>query len=281
MRYAIEGPNPLLNREDLDRPSFDSYLTPGSETEDGNAELLIVLRLRFIPVYTHIAGNKVADADGYLHDIVDWAQPEWLRFKKGALKVANDVWNGELWLWTPRWFDELNYPASRPRVHPNVRCSLRVCEAAGPADAHACVRVVRLPGRDGTGGFFRSNFTLWDSSDLDVLTAQPAELGGEVVTRVPVAHEVGHLLGLHHIGDTQHVGTCASIHHSTWTGDDVYGNNARAAPWIGRNVMGLGNVIHAVNARPWIERMVRHTDGRTKRSDWKAAAARLDPMLLT
>jgi hypothetical protein len=42
----------------------------------------------------------------------------------------------------------------------------------------------------------------------------------------------------------------------------------------------MGTVIHDVNATPWINRMVLHTQGKTEPRDWKAMAVKIGPKLL-
>jgi hypothetical protein len=273
MRNAIDpGSNPLLGKEELDKPCFSSLLLNAPNGGTGLAELIIILRIQFVPVSSLTDGPRYADADGILHEIGLFDMATWPALKRRVLEQANATWNNALWLVTPRGFDGLDWPAASPRFRPNVKCTLMVTEANGPADAHARVRLVPL--KNATP-MYRSDFTRWGSFDVQARPLRPAQLHGETNQFLTVPHEVGHLLGLHHIGEVEKVGSCKSRHFwSRPNVEDSYGNNAAAPAWVGRNVMGEGRVVHDVNATPWIQRMVEHTEGKTRPEDWRAIGIR-------
>src|SRR5262249_19868999 len=284
MYLAIEGPNPLLGREKLDRPAFDSYLFPRAGANDGNAELILCLRIHFVPLDPAVVGPTYPDADGHRHEIQARDAASWAIYKRKVLEIANRAWNDQLWLVTPPGYAELDYPSAGGKARPAVKCSLRTLEADGPRDAHAKVNVARLkcPFYVLTASRFRSHMTLWDSGDVGRTFLHAQQIPDEEITLWSAAHEVGHLLGLHHIGEVENVGTCKlpKFLWFLWKEDDIYGNTAKAPPWVARNIMGYGSVIHDVNATPWINRMVLHTQGKTRPQDWKAMAVKIGPRVL-
>jgi hypothetical protein len=266
MKLNIDVPhNPLLGNEQLNRPSFSSQLKLGPISE-----LVITLRIWFVPVDRKTAGRRFPDNSSHLHDLGLWDDTDPYEFedwKSAACALANEKWNDQLWLWTPDDYDGLNWPIFDSKARTNVKCSLAVVEADSPREAHAQVRVVKLadPGDCLT---FTSRMTLWDNLDVRPANVQPPQGPAAGFERFAVPHEVGHLLGLHHAGEVEKVGTCSLANHAKWRVTDIYGLNRDAPPWVAENIMGAGTTVHDINARPWARRMVEHTEGKTKLDDW-------------
>jgi hypothetical protein len=268
MRLWIKVPsNPLLGHERLDRPAFDSRFEYGQE-----ANLIITLRIWFVPIDRKVVGIFFPDTDGGYCKTGDWDEGndpyEFEDFKTDACRLANKVWNNKLWLKTPASYTGVNWPVYDSKFRANVKCGLEVVPADSPREAHARVRVVKLAD-PGDSLAFRSNMTLWDNLDVKPFTFHPDQAPTSNVNHYSVPHEVGHLLGLHHSGELEKVGTCSLADQRKWTGADQYGNNAAAPEWIADNIMGLGTELHAINATPWVRRMVEHTEKHTKFEDWE------------
>jgi hypothetical protein len=93
---------------------------------------------------------------------------------------------------------------------------------------------------------FGADPTLLASNDVGAVTHGDVAAGSRW-RRHPAAHEVGHLLGLHHVA--QRSVACRS---------DVlkcYGSNLAET----LNIMGMGDQLSLEDAKPWRERIAWHT----------------------
>jgi hypothetical protein len=87
-----------------------------------------------------------------------------------------------------------------------------------------------------------------------------------------LGHEIGHLLGLPHIRDLLGDERCIADAKRGIFPDRCYGET----PAERANIMGDGKDIWPINAKPWIDRIIAHTQipGKT----WEPSLARLDPI---
>jgi hypothetical protein len=241
----------------IDEASFDSELIIRNMNDTTNADLILTLRILFEPV----AEPTILDAEKKQFHLLPWNEPDpstgaVLNFNlwtQDAVEKCSKIWNEKLWLQTPASFAGLDWPrpGKEAKARPNVHCGLRVVKAKAIVEAHSIVRVARLdPNR--AKREFTSRWDLWDSDDS---TAYPT---GRTVY-VAAAHEVGHLLGLHHIGGK---GPCA------YTKEDGTGSP---------NVMGKGGEVWKENALPWQRAMEAHTLKATAAADWIADSQRFRP----
>src|SRR5207249_719159 len=123
----------------------------------------------------------------------------------------------------------------------------------------------------------------WAATSTDVM-ALPKPDGavwnahGKPVIHAQIPHEVGHALGLYHIGYTLCMKAGGERQNCFTTVSDPY----QAGTDSGANVMGAGTLVEPVNAAPWQEHIVLHfPDDPSNPEDWKAFGTPKYPRLLT
>jgi hypothetical protein len=282
---SMTNPNKNLGSETLDDPHFDSQLIVDKSDSKTNADLVLTLKIRFKEVVPSVDGDPWLDADNQRFNVRAWTPaddfPKWCR---DACALAQSTWNEKLWLQTPDYFSYLDWPENQPAWRPNVCCGLRVQVAATDAEAHFQVKVARVDDPRNTGtAVFRSNFQKWKQSDQD--TWYFTSKGG-TVTQKTVAHEVGHILGLHHIGEVVSVRGCFMGSPTPWgSGNACYASDDSDAS-LSNNIMGLGMQISGNNATPWQKEMLKYAQKvrfwkiNLSADDWKGTASRPAPRSL-
>jgi hypothetical protein len=281
-RTLGDGSNPGFN--DF---AYDSHL---ELKEDQNAELTLILRVFFQRVDPTPKGGGQKEIDYPFTNekvkLLEITDQEFLRFRHYAEDVANYWWRG-LSLVTPNEFDAFDWPRENPTVRPNVNCRLlfKYVEDASLADA-----TVRLVAPD--WGWFRSLFSggfrswvsmidsTWNIRDNGWNKQLPPQDTSDLVWQRTVVHEVGHLLGLPHIGNTMMVKDCLLLTDKC-TKKEVeksdYGKREDLPVWLARDIMGIGHVIHACNLGPWALAMEQHTNLPRTKFDWIFAGVEIPP----
>jgi hypothetical protein len=285
--------------------TYDSVLEKPNGNDPGqNAWLTLQLRIKLnfadsknqVPGLTVNQGGKwfAKDNDGYLFPLLDWPAFLITRFQKSFVQVAEQTWNRQFILITPKTYADLDYQSLAGgglTVRPNVLCLFRLSllgpsgpldssPASGPLNSgpfHRTINVVNLtlstrqvkldpsvpatPTKPATknlgtidGLSWRSNANNYDDSDSFNPSWWNKDHG---VLSNTVGHEVGHALGQCHIMGLK--------------GDPKYqfgGANAndRAAYGEGSsdpldewNIMGGGDRVYLINAVSWRQRMALHT----------------------
>jgi hypothetical protein len=187
------------------------------------------------------------DSDKTEFEIRDWDLASTIDFVR-RFELGENFWNYKFLLVTPRTYDQLDFTSFGGdgfRCRPNVICLFRL--KSGGSLLHAGIRVVRpdpsfWQGVFGTG--FRSHSTFYKEGDVQTET---------------LWHELGHALD--------------QLHIKALTGDqkclvDINADDCYVTPkGMPPNVMGEGNSLSLVNAKPWLELVEQHTS--LPRSKWQ------------
>ena len=283
---------------------YNSALSLQGAGPTTNAKLTIYLRLLMLPEPTDNyatfyrpdpkdATKKVAYKVKYVPnpnpletvykqipvEVREWgSQGDRLEFKLFQEKVkfiAEDFWNNTgLCLIPPPDCADLKWGSPKPSHMLNVECGFEIVWASGVGDAHVVVYCACI---DQTN---QDTFTIrsalgggkgWFDTG-DIVSAISHHSGpatdSEVVANNCIPHEIGHALGLPHIGVTTGYLPCLNAAAAPNSGGT---NHAMCYsgpnPEDGQNVMGFGLRIALRNGDPWLLRAARHTNTDVKK--WK------------
>ena len=296
--------------------AFDSFLILHENGSD-NHTLTLVLKLHLnkvspMSVPLPFLGRVTlpfADADGTLFAIKPWTTTDFSCFTRQFLRQCA-MWNDKFWLIPPAGFSGLDVKLGGRTVRPNIYCHLFVAIVGSAAGSHRTIDVVNLDRRtaarqlgkrerDLNATDFRSHEGLYDSVDVKPVPIPFQDETGTThrLNRSTIAHEVGHALGLPHIGVAHSSPVCqvaiiadALLPTSITTNPSFpallsgssnsmacYGHSGHLS--LGANIMGFGARFDASNAQPWIDRIALHTG--IRKEDWKASVGkRLPPKFL-
>jgi len=246
---------------------FDSELDDSMANDKTNAELTIFLRVYLEKVP---GGGTIKDANNSTDfDVQEWSTTEWAAFKKKYQQQGQAFWHGKFWLQTPDDFSELDTKTHRP----NIWCKFSLKVQDTPAGSyHKKIRVCRLKvpaGKTYGAGTFRSHDSLYDNFDLGVASYVR---GGKTYYQRTFIHEIGHAIGIPHIGVMTGEPTCPA---SDTNSDACYGVRTDDR----KNIMGFGMALSENCAMPWKKRIAEHTS--TSESKWKVHMKRFYPRKLT
>jgi hypothetical protein len=293
---------------------FNSAFSFQGSGPSQNAKLTIYLRVWLEPLTT--TWNTVYSRGATVWDywtstwvpLQGWPAGVFPAFKNWFKMEADSFWGNHDTLWgnsgmvlmplTAR--AGLDWPlGTRPTHRLNVDCDFEIVWANGPGDAHVvyyCAYLVPNPVNPVPTGPRICVFT-WPGRSTNaypgLLTYECAfpttatnlmlPSGPKVppLTGYVIPHEVGHAIGLPHIGVAQGRRSClrslstpgainASNIGPCATGETVDDIN---------NIMGYGHGVTFVNAVPWLLRVTRHTH--TNANDWMRGLGYHPPRSLT
>ena len=262
---------------------FNSELTPKTGFK-GNASLTIYLRLFLRPwdEVTRMAPLPVLD-NGKVVEVVPWGMPvddgvayDFAEFRRKVKEQAEKYWDGtNFCLQPPKDYRGLEYVEGTQKVRPNIDCRFRIVWADGVSDAHAVIdcicpkkaRDFRPNVRPTETGALGGQWTCYDldnrpngrfikdGKECKDFVGDP--LGqmefktfrcNKELAREAVCHEIGHLLGLSHVGNFFKTPECLAAITPTDTNPD--------ACYVGptdndtENIMGCGDKTALWNIMP-------------------------------
>jgi hypothetical protein len=272
---------------------FDSYFGKNSHPTQ-NHSLKIYLRVYLKPINNQ---TSALDSKKRRFPVKNWTPDEWLNFTT-QFERQSYLWNNRFWLIPPKYFSLMDVKFGGRTIRPNIHCFLFTEVTNSPGNAHRTIDVVNLdvetikkqrhinPG----SGTFKSNAHHIDSLDIkprDISYEDDQGVEHTIKNHYTIAHELGHAIGLEHIGVLKSRPQCTfAISLKKHGIKNVSSHLARGANaevcygefdslGLAENIMGLGTKFEEVNAQPWLDRVEMHTN--TNAADWKVLLAPVSP----
>jgi hypothetical protein len=244
-------PNPVV---------CDSLLDPRYGGARHNVELKICLAIWF-DQHTPAMG-QMQDANKDWYNVDPWGT-DFFDWCMTACDQATKAFDNKLMLIPPARYNGLDRKEPDGTIwRPNIVCRF-LCQFGSANYFHAKVKVGNtkpLTHADGSVTDFRAWSRAWAKIHLAGGTYGSA-VGN--ITQKTLAHETGHLLGLHHIGGVAEVAQCIMLTESPVvgaTGSNVNYGGADPDPSFPNNIMGLGMQVSQFNALPWQQEFCRHVN---------------------
>lgn len=289
-------------------PAFNSTLTV-STSPSTNCKLKLILNIylkAFTPsTLSDILVRSIAQALGVTLDpntkyahypdwnktpflVKEWKAGEWQSFVNKFVGQAM-MWDKKFCLMPPDDFVFFDIYQGGARYRPNVVCEFGINILGGPAGVHRTINVVNL---NTSSASFRSDASNYTSDDTTPRTnPAPVVPGGTRNFNQPViTHEIGHALGLPHIGVTRNLPNCSiaivldsvlgdsapALYKGGTAGFACYGHQGGGGD--AANIMGVGDKFAPDNAKPWLDRLNDHSWMTFDMSKWKVSMTETPPM---
>lgn len=266
--------------------SYDSHLYTDDMNRFTNARFQIWLR-----VCLQQGATGATAAPGNIASTA-FTTAEWTNLKNQFRSQAQSFWTGNYWLIPLDPYPELQIPPSAGvnKIYQcNAYCELFVRIQDSAADAHRVVNFYKVPAANEAGfGTNSANMSAGDISERTRIPTKHNDSAGNAQYcnggQPTLAHEVGHLLGLDHIGvykgttftdssGTSH--TCVAANQSTQS--STVANPCYQALTLTDtcSIMGLGSGLSLTEGLPWHDRISQHTG--MPKGRWELKRQRVAP----
>ena len=221
-----------------------------------------------------------------------WRDGDWGYFKSNFLAAANR-WNRRFWLIPPADFDVFDFSRQGARYRPNICCNFETNIVGTSGSAHWTMDVFKLASPVN----FRANAMSIKASNWRDAT-MASSLGQTIREHKrfnTVTHEIGHAIGLDHVGISRSLPLCMlAMQLDGAVPQDLVpilipdllngGGNAhvcygeQSAYDDANDVMGMGGGFGKQNAKPWLDRLPHHLSGiKTDIAKWTVATEKVFP----
>lgn len=263
-----------LNRDALStKASFEARLYKNSRSFPATYELDLQIWIKLAQINPSPDNFIIGDSDNNPFFIRLWKAQDWANFIAAAEQQAG-LWNNNFWLKPPNSMTELDvYDMNKGLwMRPYLKCTLttyfgEVPGSFGRKTPHRVVEVANIdPNKYLNPGSFRSDALLYSQDDaIPSVATMPDHAGvNHNFTQPVITHEIGHALGLHHIGVMRKTAYCQVAQINNHDGNPLqntlfgggtnasycYGYSENAA--MGDDIMGAGDKFSADDAKPWL-----------------------------
>jgi hypothetical protein len=229
---------------------FDAELNTDPCDAYTNADLTLMLRLGFeqnnppdgAATGTYHDYNR---PDQPVHGIVRWDQVSWMKWKKDIVWIIEKSFNNRMWLLNQS--AAFSYKGKKDTYWPNMNCKIKIIANEGtlPGNHHNIKVVQAAPGE------YISSNEIYYSDVVKNWTDTVRISTGHMLRQIPIVHEVGHLLGFHHVDYGKPHCPIGSNWNAPACYGDFYDGSDLEPDFSKQSLMGLGMALRAENADPW------------------------------